>query len=79
MPHFARNVLALTTSLLCSLVVASTSLAQTPQCGDLDKSGAITSNDALVLLKVSVGQQIEISCPTGLNCWDANSNSTCDE
>lgn len=52
--------------------------AASPQCGDLDGNGSIVSSDALRLLRLAVGQQVAVECPAGLNCWDTNTNGTCD-
>ena len=55
--------------------------ASATQCGDLNDSGKVTATDAALLLKFSVGQNVQIVCPaaaaTGL-CWDADADSVCD-
>lgn len=50
-----------------------------PVCGDVNASGALTSGDALLVLKAAVGQQVDLQCPvvsmplrTGQeSCFDA--------
>lgn len=48
-------------------------------CGDHNRSGEVAASDALLLLQFAVGIPVEVSCPTGLHCWDAEDNGVCDE
>lgn len=49
-----------------SFVPAAGSVAE--QCGDLDESGAITSVDALRLLRAAVGEPLPLLCPPMAQC-----------
>lgn len=40
----------------------------TQQCGDLNGDGAIFSNDALLVLRRAVGQEVSLKCPEGCPC-----------
>lgn len=55
----ARRILV--TSMLGLLAFAGTAAAA-PQCGDLNANGSVTSSDALLLLRNSVGQPVELQC-----------------
>jgi hypothetical protein len=54
-----------------------------PSCGDVNGSGGLTSSDALLVLKASVGQSVKFDCPpsgvllrTGqTTCSDSDGNS----
>ncbi|HXC49831.1 MAG TPA: hypothetical protein VN634_03005 [Candidatus Limnocylindrales bacterium] len=61
----------ITLAVTCSVATATT-------CGDLDNNGKVVTSDALRLLKFSVGQSVDLSCPAGLSCWDTDNNGVCD-
>lgn len=64
-------------TVVMSLGFASASPAL--ECGDLNRDGKIVVSDSLLLLRFAVGQSVELGCPTGLHCWDSDSDGVCDE
>jgi hypothetical protein len=65
---------------LCFSVLGFVSVVQAQQhCGDHNRSGEVSATDALLLLQFAVGHPVEVDCPTGLHCWDAEDNGICDE
>jgi hypothetical protein len=47
---------------------ATLSIASPIACGDVDSSGAVTSLDALRVLKEAVGLESGLQCPCGTEC-----------
>lgn len=52
-----------TAALAAILLNASAVLAADPVCGDVNKSGTVTSGDALLVLRGAVGQPVQLQCP----------------
>lgn len=51
---------ALAAAVVCT---ANRATADTPVCGDVNRTSSVTSTDALLILRRAVGQEVDILCP----------------
>lgn len=80
--RIARVVLPAVVAVMVLAVPGPVAAQIEPTCGDVNGTGEITAADALVLLRRSVGQPVELACPapgvlarTGQSlCWNSSGN-----